>query len=165
MNEDIKEIEQYLKKCSNCFTCNNFLREDENGGHCMLQNAYNYITNLQEDLDKANEIIEKDRQFYKGRIEENAELRKEIEEYRQLIKMQNEREYRSKFLKDFQKEHGKNVLPDYDEIYKRYDDYKQRNEKAIEYIEKNKGVDDYGKWVIEDDKIQLLDILKGVDEE
>lgn len=64
-------------------------------------------------------------------------LQKENEEFYQLMEMQNKREYRSKFLKDFQKEHGKNVFPDYDEIYKRYDDYKQRNEKAIEYIDDN----------------------------
>jgi len=125
MIEEIKEIEQYLKKCSDCFTCNNFLGEDENGGNCMLQNAYNYITNLQ----------------------------KENEEFYQLMEMQNKREYRSKFLKDFQKEHGENVFPDYDEIYKKYDDYKQRNEKAVEYIKSKK-------VIINTDYIRIFDLFE-----
>ena len=62
-------------------------------------------------------------------------LEADNEEFYKLMEIQNKREYRSKFLKDFQKEHGKNVFPDYDEIYKRYDDYKLRIDKAIEYIE------------------------------
>lgn len=63
-----------------------------------------YITNLQEELE---------------------ELREDNYAYHQLMKMQNEREYRSKFLKEFQEEFGKNVFPDYDEIYKRYDKLKE----------------------------------------
>lgn len=92
MTEEIKEIEQYLKKCNNCFTCNNFLGEDENGGHCMLQNAYNYITNLQK---------------------ENQELLKKLEDV-----SLDEANIRADILLEQQ-------------------DYKQRNEKAVEYIEKN----------------------------
>ena len=52
--------------------------------------------------------------------------------YHQLMKMQNEREYRSKFLKEFQKEYGTNTFPDYDEIYKRYDKLKKENERLKE---------------------------------
>lgn len=39
----------------------------------------NYITNLQEDLEKANDIIEKDRQFYKCRMDEYIKLKEENE--------------------------------------------------------------------------------------
>jgi len=42
--------------------------------------------------------------------------------------------------------------------------YKSRNEKAIEYIKANRNVDDYDKFVIEDDKNILLGILNGTDE-
>ena len=64
-------------------------------------------------------------QYLENRIkeleEENQELRENDWAWHQLLKTQNEREYRSKFLKDFQKKYGKHVYPDYDEIYKRYD--------------------------------------------
>jgi hypothetical protein len=96
-------------------------------------------------------------------------LQKENKEFYQLMEMQNKREYRSKFLKDFQKEHGKNVFPDYDEIYKRYDDYKQRNEKAVEYIKKHSFISkDTGTRIVtmnvKEDEV-LLNILEGGDEE
>lgn len=38
-----------------------------------------YITNLQQDLDKANDIIEKDRQFYKCRMNEYADYKSRLE--------------------------------------------------------------------------------------
>ena len=42
-------------------------------------------------------------------------------------------------------------------------DYKSRIDKAIEYIKANRNVDDYGKFIIEDDKNILLNILTGGD--
>lgn len=78
---------------------------------------YNNITNLQEELE---------------------DLRESDWAWHQLLKTQNKRMYRSKFLKDFQKEYGTNTYPDYDEIYKRYDKMKSKNEKAIEYCRLNK---------------------------
>ena len=36
-------------------------------------------------------------------------------------------------------------------------------DKVIEYIKENKGIDDYNKWVIEDDDNYLLNILEGDD--
>lgn len=92
-------------------------------------------------------------------------LQKENQEFYQLMEIQNKREYRSKFLKDFQKEHGENVFPDYDEIYKKYDDYKQRNEKAVEYI-KNTTLYGFrsGKTLLTNYLDDLLNILKGGDE-
>lgn len=71
----------------------------------------NYISKLQ----KENEELKERNQY----LEENDWA------WHELLKIQNKREYRSKFLKEFQKEFGENVLPDYDEIYKKYD--KQKN--------------------------------------
>ena len=68
--------------------------------------------------------------------EELEELREDNYVYHQLMKMENEREYRSKFLKEFQEEFGKNVFPDYDEIYKRYDKLKKENKKLKELCDK-----------------------------
>ena len=91
-------------------------------------------------------------------------LEADNEEFYKLMEMQNKREYRSKFLKDFQKEHGKNVFPDYDEIYKRYDVYKSRTDKAIEYIEiQQKIFDDYD-IALDNILKNILEIL-GVDKE
>ena len=99
--------------------------------------------------------------------QENEVLKKQIAEYEFLIEMQNNREYRSKFLKEFQKEHGKNVFPDYDEIYKRYDKLKEEKkhlennrDKAIEIIDSY----DLGKYdysIPAGGIIELRDILKG----
>lgn len=100
-------------------------------------------------------------------------LENENEEFYKLMEMQNKREYRSKFLKDFQKEYGKNVFPDYDEIYKRYDNYKSRIDKAIEYIMtelisewdiKNYGCVS-GSDLPAEAITPILEILKGVDKE
>ena len=93
-----------------------------------------YITNLQQ--------IEKDHQKLNGELreeikklqEENEDLREDNYAYHQLMKIQNKREYRSKFLKEFQEEFGTNVFPDYDEIYKRYDKLKKENEKLKQSI-------------------------------
>lgn len=70
--------------------------------------------------------------------EKNKELKKDNFVYRQLIEMQDKREYRSKFLKEFQEEYGTNVIPDYDEVYKRYDKMKRQLKNSIpkEKIEK-----------------------------
>lgn len=68
--------------------------------------------------------------------EELEELREDNYVYHQLMKMENEREYRSKFLKEFQEEFGKNVFLDYDEIYKRYDKLKKENKRLKEQCDK-----------------------------
>lgn len=90
------------------------------------------------------------------------QLEEEIAEYEFLIDMQNSREYRSKFLKEFQEEHGKNVFPDYDEIYKRYDKLKKQKVDVVEYIKKDwysKNTTDINKVVIGDWRIDLLRML------
>ena len=88
-------------------------------------------------------------------------LKEELNELNGIIEIGRKREYHSKFLKDFQKERGKNVFPDHDEIYKRYDDYKDRVEKAIKYIEEN---DNKEPWKSLNGK-ELLEILEGRDKE
>ena len=62
--------------------------------------------------------------------------------------MQNEIEYHSKFLKDFQKEKGKNVLPDFDEIYKRYDNLKSILTELEEWL---KGRIEWNKSILKED--------------
>ena len=67
--------------------------------------------------------------------EELQNLREEDWAWHQVLKMQNAREYRSKFLKDFQREYSTSTYPDYDEIYKRYDKMKSKNEKLARQVE------------------------------
>lgn len=81
-----------------------------------------------EELEKENKILSDGHKFLNNKVEE---LEQELDILNYIQKIGREREYHSKFLKDFQKEHGKNVFPDHDEIYKRYDDYKKRVEKAL----------------------------------
>ena len=63
-------------------------------------------------------------------------LQEENKELKLLSMTQNNREYRSKFLKEYQKEHGKLCYPDYDEIYERYDKLKEEKEKIKKYCKK-----------------------------
>lgn len=101
-----------------------------------------YITNLQQDLDKANGIIEKDRQFYKCRMDEYVELKEENEKEKQFIKdcgFQNQQQLVLAYL-----------------------DYKSRCEKAIEFNQIVLNSD----YVYSQDEIAFknLNILNGVDE-
>ena len=66
-----------------------------------------------------------------------TELEEENWEYETLQEIGDRREHRSNFLKDFHREFGNNVYPDYDEIYKRYDDMKERMKKAQKCIDKH----------------------------
>ena len=90
----------------------------------------------------------------KKQKEEIKELKEDNKSYKYILDMQNKREYRSKFLKDFQKENGKNMFPDYDEIYKRYD--KQKEE-----IERLKNAEEYAKL----GKETLLDTIHKQEKE
>ena len=72
------------------------------------------------------EQYEKHKKNLEEQIKEKDE---ELKELRYILKMQNEREHYSNFLKDFQKEKGKNTYPDFDEVYKRYDEYKSEVER------------------------------------
>lgn len=110
------------------------LTEQINGGNASIK--INALIGL---LD----LYKQEKQKNKELSEEVTTLREDIYVYRQLIRMENKREYRSKFLKEFQAEHGKTVFPDYDEIYKRYDKLKRENNKlskaiADDFISKDK---------------------------
>lgn len=134
------------------------------------QSSHKYITELEmnnailkEDLDKANDIIEKNRQFYKCRMDEYAELKKENEELKQTLHniTINGVEEENTSVLDLIKENDdlknrlENAVADcnlrlqenerlnqnnqsYQEemarTWKIADDYKSRCEKAIEYI-------------------------------
>lgn len=87
------------------------------------------------DSQQFNELVEDFNNVYKL-LSYIEQLEEENKYLKQLCQTQNNREYRSKFLKEFQKEHGKNVFPDYDEIYKRYDRLKEK----IEQLEKDKQI-------------------------
>ena len=97
-----------------------------------------YITNLQEELEEEKRIEQASLDTITNLQEEVEDLREDNYAYHQLIKIQNKREYRSKFLKEFQKEFGTNTFPDYDEIYKRYDKLKKENEKLKEIEKEHK---------------------------
>lgn len=104
-----------------------------------------------------NFILEKDKEIER--------LKEENKVLNSILEIQRKRQYHSKFLKDFQKENGKNVLPDFDEIYKRYDNYKDRIDKAIEYIKNNACYDEETMRCCDDldvnDCDKVLDILRG----
>lgn len=129
MKDEIKENNSVMK----CCICNN-----ENIGEFIVIEDKKYhlncITNLQEEIE---------------------DLREDNYAYHQLMKMQNKREYRSKFLKEFQEEFGTNTFPDYDEIYKRYDKVKKENEKVHKELDY---ADNYNIYLISkiDKAIELL---------
>ena len=144
MTEEIKEIEQYLKKCSNCFTCNNFLGEDENGGHCMLRNAYNCITNLQKENELHNKILKDANdvlniQSQKGNYNYDSYMLGLYNGMEMIVSLFEQKEPKLKSGKDIKFLH---------EI-----DYKSRNEKAIEYIKSKKAI-------INTDYIRIFDLFE-----
>lgn len=93
MNEEIKEILEALKPHNDIKEYPLYLNRKQQD---LL---YDCITNLQQDLDKANDIIEKDRQFYKCRMDEYAELKKENEKLKELnicVGCENNPDYKSR---------------------------------------------------------------------
>jgi len=114
-DEDIKTIEQIIDKCQNC----------------KLQECINCEINY-------NQV-----QAIENLLNRNKDLEEDNYTYHQLMRMQNKREYRSKFLKDFQEEYGKNVMPDYDEIYKRYDKQKKQLKNSVPVAKIKETFDNY----------------------
>ncbi len=104
IKEILEELDWYIKQPNN---------QDINGEYEPpmelsqeeAKDIYDCITNLQEEVE---------------------DLRESDWAWHQLLKTQNKRMYRSKFLKEFQEEYGTNTYPDYDEIYKRYDKLKKK---------------------------------------
>jgi hypothetical protein len=114
MEENLKASLEWLKDCAE----NGYIFET--GDSKLL---LDYITNLQQDLDKANDIIEKDRQFYKCRMDEYAELKKENEK----LKEENKR--------IFSKVNDDELLISNAMNYAEAQDYKSRCEKANDFID------------------------------
>lgn len=75
MAEEIKEMLHCIEMNCKHNKCFGGVKLDEKD--CKLLS--DYITNLQQDLEKANDIIEKDRQFNQGRLLDLAKLREENE--------------------------------------------------------------------------------------
>lgn len=98
------------------------------------------ITNLQQDLDKANDIIQKDRQFYKCRMDEYVELKKE-----------NER------LKGDEKFFTECGFTNIEQLSIAYNDYKSKKGKTTNYylktLAKNKSMPD--------EATQMFNLLEG----
>ena len=96
-------------------------------------------------------------------------LQEEVEDLRRIFGTWNNRKLIKKFNKEYDKEDkNKNpnrnyvaIYPDAEEVYKRYYDYKSRNEKAIEYIKKCTSENDEDYMFC----MELLNILNGGVEE
>lgn len=86
----------------------------------------------------ANELDDEQWDNWQEVLKYIKEIEEDRDEWQKIVIMQNDREYRSKFLKEFQEEHNENTFPDYDEIYKRYDEQKNH---IKELSESNKELD------------------------
>ncbi|MBQ9023849.1 MAG: hypothetical protein IJ105_01355 [Bacilli bacterium] len=84
---------------------------------------YNLRKQLQHDLEKANDIIEKDRQFYKCRMDEYVELKKESEDLKNRLENKLTPEELVNMLNQ--------------ELVRQNKCYKSRYKKAIEYIDEH----------------------------
>jgi hypothetical protein len=112
-----QKIEEYQKDYERLYIEDCKLRENHNIDDISLLDE-NY--KLQQDLDKANDIIEKDRQFYKCRMDEYVELKKENERFKAD----------EKFFTDC-------GFTNIEQLSIAYNDYKSRCEKANEWIHKH----------------------------
>lgn len=102
------------------------------------------IKDLRNELNIALNLIEKQNEKIEQLKKQNEDLYEDNIVYHNIMMKQNRREYRSKFLKEFQEEYGINSYPDYDEIYKRYYNLKNNSipksviREKIEELEKAK---------------------------
>lgn len=125
-----------------------------------IDKILDYITNLQEQLHQASldiqELTEKDIGCPSW-CDKLTNLQEKVEDLRRIFGIWNNRKLIKKFNKEYDKEDkNKNpnrnyvvIYPDAEEVYKRYYDYKSRNEKAIEYINK----------LLKTDDIPLTDVI------
>lgn len=92
-------------------------------------------------------------------------LQEEIKEWEYIQDIQNNRKYRKRYLDERRKEETNLYLPDYDEVYKRFFEQRDRINKAIEMFDNEKLNNYYSgmsyEFKIDDFKKDLLDILRG----
>lgn len=149
MNEEIKEMLQDVKDSIE-------YNEREHTGSLKdkwIKEMYNYITNLQQDLDKANDIIQKDRQFYKCRMDEYVDLKKENERLKE--KVNNLEMFKYNIPRDKTK-----TISTITKSYKNeYEVYKSRLEKVSNKLDSMFANGEENK--ILDDLLELDKIVKG----
>lgn len=82
------------------------------------------------------QIIDKDIESMKILLDELKKQKKQIKElkqdnkeYQMILDIWDQREYRKRYLKERRKEEPNLLYPDADEIYKRYYEEKEKNEK------------------------------------
>lgn len=90
-----------------------------------LQNMQEDRKSFAEDEQEMNSIFMEDYEAIETVLNELQTIKQDRDEWKMIVDTGNKREYKSKFLKEFKKEYGKNVEPDGDEIYKRYDEQKR----------------------------------------
>lgn len=121
MNEEIKEILEYIssRTIDDCLLNDYFTQLED------------YITNLQMEIDQSQEIMAE-------LTEENEIRQQDINNLTyQLAKMKEENERLKEIIKQDNHILGCNFASK-DKYKQRYEDYKSRCEKAIEYIKKNR---------------------------
>ena len=175
MTEEIKETLEILKDFANN-EISDYVYDYAGYEYETINNAINkvldHITNLQQDLDKANDIIQKDRQFYKCRMDEYVDLKKENEELKQTLHnitingVEEENTTVLDLIKENERLKGDLDLCEkvLDELTFERNNYKSRCEKAIKFI---KSTYFYGmrsgKTLWEKYLCDLINILNGGD--
>ena len=110
MSEEEKKAIEILKTKIILLESGNNLKTTDEFSRLSEKRDIEILLNL---IEKQNEKIEQLKQ-------QNEDLYEDNIVYHNIMMKQNRREFRSKFLKEFQEEYGINSYPDYDEIYKRY---------------------------------------------
>lgn len=152
IKESIKELEILITALDGTE------RGEEHNAYTVkcIKNVIDCITNLQQDLDKANDIIVKDRQFYKCRMDEYVDLKKENER----LKEENKH--------IFSKVNDDELLISNAMNYAEAQDYKSRCEKAMELLKLPIVYETHQENGERDELLkkirQVKDILNGSDE-
>lgn len=140
IKESIKELEILITALDGTE------RGEEHNAYTVkcIKNVIDCITNLQQDLEKANDIIEKDRQLYKCRMDEYVELKKENEELNRTCELYSKSLYNAELT-----------------------DYKSRCEKANKIITDFMCTDEYcsvDSVAIAENYMEIQKALNGSDE-
>lgn len=124
----IEELEEFIKgPCETCKYCE--------GAYKLNRKNIIQLLNLTKKIQK-----------------ENEKLKENNMEYKRILDLADNRIYRKKYLEERRKEELNLLYPDSDEIYQRYYELKQENEKL-----KNKLLDTLeGKKVIEEETPQYI---------